>query len=179
MTLKKLLLMSCLGGALAFTACDKNDDDPVVSEEFTQADSTFLSNAAYGNLAEIKVGQLASAQGTNDSIRNFGQTLVSTHQAAQVSLDSIAMAQGITLPDEVNGVGQGMYDALVGLNGYAFDSTFIKNQMAAHTAGINTYQAYANASTSYSTLKAYANRYLPMLQMNAAYVDSMNARLPQ
>ena len=122
MTLKKLLLMGCLGGALAFTACDKDNDDPVVTEEFTQADSTFLSNAAYGNLAEIKVGQLAATQGSNDSVKAFGQTLVTTHQAAQMSLDSIATTQSITLPDTVNNTGQGLYNALVGLTGAAFDS---------------------------------------------------------
>jgi len=181
MTLKKLLFMSCLGSVLAFTACDKDDDEtpPIVTEEFTPADSTFLSNAAYGNLAEIKVGQLAATQGSTDSIKMFGQTLVSTHQAAQQSLDSIANTQTMTLPDSVNSLGQGMYDALIGLTGSAFDSAFIKNQMAAHTAGIDLYQAYGGASNSFSTLKAYANRYLPMLQANAVYLDSLNARLPQ
>ena len=179
MTLKKLLLMGCLGGALAFTACDKDDDDPVVTEEFTHADSTFLSNAAYGNLAEIKVGQLAATQGSDDSVKAFGQTLVTTHQAAQMSLDSIATSQSITLPDTVNNTGQGLYNALVGLTGTAFDSAFVKNQMAAHTAGIGMYQAYGGASTSFSTLKAYANRYLPILQTNAEHLDSLNARLPQ
>ena len=179
MTLKKLLLMSCLGAAVTFTACDKDDDDPVVTEEFTTADSTFLSNAAYGNLTEIKIGQLAAAQGATDSVKMFGQTLLSTHQAAQQSLDSIANTQSITLPDSVNSIGQNMYDALVGLTGSSFDSLFIKSQMAAHTAGIDLYQAYGSSSTAFSTLKGYANHYLPMLQQNAVYLDSLNARLPQ
>lgn len=180
MTLKKLLLMSCLGGALAFAACDKNDDaDPIVTEQFTPADSTFLYNAALGNLAEIKVGQLASTQGTNDSLKAFGQMLVTAHQAAQNSLDSIATSQSLTLPDSVDATGQGMYDALVGLTGSSFDSAFIRNQVTAHGAAINMYQAYANAAGSFSTLKTYANNYLASLQTNSMYLDSLNARLPQ
>jgi putative membrane protein len=180
MMLKKLVLMTCLSGALAFAACDKDDDNPpVVTEQFSPADSTFLSNAAFGNRAEIQIGQLAATQGTNDSLKAFGQMLVTAHQAAQASLDSIAGVQNITLPDTVNSAGKGMYDELVGLTGSAFDSTFIKNQMTAHTAAINMYQTYGSAANSFSTLKAYANQYLPTLQWNSDYLDSLNARLPQ
>ena len=180
MMLKKLVLMSCLGGALAFAACDKDDDNPpIVTEQFSPADSTFLSNAAYGNLAEIQIGQLAATQGTSDSLKAFGQMLVTAHQAAQASLDSVASKQNINLPDSVNAAGQGMYDALVGLTGTTFDSTFIKNQMAAHTAAISMYEAYGSAANSFSTLKSYANRYLASLQSNSTYLDTLNARLPQ
>jgi putative membrane protein len=179
MTLKKLLLMGCLGGALAFTACEKDDDDPIVTEQFTSTDSTFLVNATRANLAEIQTGQLASTQGLSDSVKSFAQMLLTNHQAAQASLDSIGTAQSITLPDLPDAAGQGMYNTLQGLNGAAFDSAFIKMQVAAHGAAIPVYQSYGGASSSFSTLKSYANRYLPILQQQADYLDSLNARLPQ
>jgi len=178
MTLKKLLLMGCLGGALAFTACDKDDDDPIVKEELNQTDRTFLQNAAQGNLAEIKTGQLASTQGSSDSVKMFGQMLVTNHQSAQNSLDSIATAQNVDLPDSADANGMAMYNALQGLSGASFDSAFIRMQMVAHDSAISMYQTYASAG-SFSSLKSYANRILPTLQQQAAYVDSLAARMPQ
>jgi len=178
MTLKKLLLMGCLGGALAFAACDKDDDDPVVTDQFNQTDLTFLNNAAQGNLLEIQTGQLAATQGGSDSVRSLGQMLVTDHQNAQDQLDSIATSQNVTLPDSADANGQGMYNALVGLSGAQFDSAFIHMQVAAHDTSITMYQTYANSGT-FSSLKAYANRNLPVLQMHASYLDSLQARLPQ
>lgn len=178
MTLKKLLLMGCLGGALAFTACDKNNDDPIVKEELNSTDRTFLQNAAQGNLAEIKTGQLAATQGSSDSVKMFGQMLVTAHQSAENSLDSIATAQSVTLPDSADANGQAMYNALQGLTGTSFDSAFIRMQTVAHDSAISMYQAYASAG-SFSSLKSYANRILPVLQEHANYIDSLNARLPQ
>ena len=179
MRLKKLLLMSCLGGALAFTACEKDDDDPVVTEQFTSTDSTFLVNATRANLAEIQTGQLAWSQGFDDSVKSFAQMLITNHQAAQASLDSIGTAQNIMLPDSADAAGQGMYNNLLGLNGTAFDSAFVKMQIAAHDAAIPVYQSYGGAASSFSTLKSYANRYLPVLQQQSDYLDSLKARLPQ
>jgi putative membrane protein len=178
MTLKKLLLMGCLGGALAFTACDKNDDDPIVTEQLNPTDRTFLQNAAQGNLAEIQTGQLAATQGSSDSVKMFGQLLVSDHRAAQNSLDSIATAQSIDLPDSADANGQAMYNALQGLSGASFDSAFIRMQVAAHDTAISMYQTYASAG-SFTGLKNYANRILPILQQHASFIDSLDARLPQ
>lgn len=178
MTLKKLLLMGCLGGALAFTACDKNDDDPIVKEELNQTDRTFLQSAAQGNLAEIKTGQLAANQGSSDSVKMFGQMLVTEHQAAQNSLDSIATGQNVELPDSADANGMAMYNALQGLSGASFDSAFIRMQVMAHDSAISMYQTYANDGT-FSSLKSYASRMLPKLQEHAMYIDSLNARLPQ
>ena len=178
MTLKKLLLIGCLGGALAFTACDKDDDDPVVTEELNQSDLTFLNNATQGNLAEIMTGQLAASQGATDSVKMFGQMLVTTHQNAQNELDSIASGENVNLPDSADVYGQAMYDALAGLTGAAFDSAFINMQLFAHDTAISVYQAYSNTG-AFGTLKNYANKYIPILQTDATYLDSLHTQLPQ
>jgi putative membrane protein len=178
MMLKKLLLMGCLGAALAFTACDKDDDDPVVTEELNQADLTFLNNATQGNLAEIMTGQLAATQGTTDSVRSLGQELVTDHQAAQDDLDSIASSENVNLADTVDANGQAMYDVLAGLSGAAFDSAFINMQLTAHNTAISMYQTYSGSGT-FTSLKNYANTYLPKLQAHAEYLDSLHAQLPQ
>lgn len=178
MTLKKLLLMGCLGGALAFTACDKDDDDPIVTEQLNSNDKMFLDNATRGNLAEIQTGQLAATNGSTDSVRMFGQMLVTDHQAAQAALDSIASGQSYDLPDSVNATQAGMYQSLQGLTGASFDSAFVAMQISMHDTAISMYQTYASSGT-FSSIKSYANATLPKLQMHRAYADSLNARIPQ
>jgi len=178
MMLKKLLLMGCFGAAVAFTACDKDNDDPVVTEQLNQTDLTFLNNASQGNLAEIMTGQLAATQGSTDSVKAFGQMLVTDHQNAQNELDSIATGQNVNLSDSADANGQAMYNALVGLSGTQFDSAFISMQMAAHDSAISMYQTYAG-SGSFSSLKSYANKYIPILQNHTMYLDTLQARLPQ
>jgi putative membrane protein len=181
MTLKKFFLICCLGGAFAFTACDKDDDDPIVpppDEELNLADSTFLINAAHGNQAEIKTGELASTRGSTDSVKMFGQMLLTLHQDAQDELDSIASGENVNLPDTADIYGQAMYRALNRLSGAAFDSAFIKLQIIAHDTAIKVYQNYANAG-AFTTLKTYTNKYIPLLQANARYLDSLKAQLPK
>ena len=181
MTWKKFLLIGCLGGALIFNACDKDDDDPIVpppDEELNQVDSTFLINAAHGNLAEIKTGELASTKGSTDSVKMFGQMLVTLHQDAQDELDSIASGENVNLPDTADVYGQAMYRALNRLSGAAFDSAFIKLQIFAHDTAIKVYQAY-ESSGSFTSLKNYATKYIPLLQTDATYLDSLYAQLPK
>ena len=181
MSLKKFLLIGCLGAALAFNACDKDDDDPIVpppDEELNQADSTFLINAAHGNMAEIKTGELASTKGSTDSVKMFGQMLMTLHQDAQEELDSIASGENVNLPDTADVYGQAMYRALNRLSGTAFDSAFIKLQIIAHDTAIKVYQNYASTG-AFTALKTYSNKYIPLLEANATYLDSLKAQLPK
>ena len=104
--------------------------------------------------------------------------LVTLHQDAQNELDSIASGENVTLPDTADVYGQAMYRALNRLSGAAFDSAFIKLQIIAHDTAIKVYQNYTS-SGSFTALKNYANKYIPQLQTNATYLDSLYAQLPQ
>src|ERR1051325_1377590 len=42
-------------------------------------DHTFLTKAAQGNIAEIRLGRLAEEHGSSESVRNLGKRLVKDH----------------------------------------------------------------------------------------------------
>lgn len=178
MTLKKLLVMGCLGGALAFAACDKDNDDPVVTDDLNATDRTFLNQAAQANLSEIKAGQMAVTNTTNDSVRAYAQMMITDHQAAQTELDSLATNVSFDLPDSTDADHNAAIDNLMNFSGASFDSAYISLQVSAHDTVISQFENEVNSGAK-STVKAYANKYLPTLRTHAQMADSLAAHLPQ
>src|SRR5271155_807696 len=61
-----------------------------------RADNHFVTTAAEGGLAEVKLGELAKQKGSNQAVANFGDQMVKDHTEANNKLKSIASSKGIT-----------------------------------------------------------------------------------
>ncbi len=138
-------------------------------------DAAFAVKAAQGGLAEVKLGQLATEKAGSPDVKAFGQQMVDDHGKANEQLKSVAASEGMTLPADVNGKQQAMYDRLSKLSGAQFDSAYVKDMMADHQEDIKEFEKEAKSGTD-EKIKSFASQTLPVIQ---GHLDKLKAIQPK
>jgi len=162
-------ICSCL---LIATACHKSDDNHNNNNTLSKTDQEFMVKAAYANLNEVDAGSLAAMQGSDSSVKAFGQHMVTEHGQAYNELKSIADSYNdSTLPTAPDAQHQLIKDTLMTLTGHAFDSAYINSQVKDHQVAVALFQSEADNGTG--KLKDYAIKYLPHVQEHLAKADSI------
>lgn len=128
-------------------------------------DSTFLTKAAQGNLAEIRMADLAMNKTSNPHVKDLAQRLEADHSAANNQLKQIAAKQNLTLPNKLDPKDQAEYDRLSKLSGPEFDKAYTHYQTKDHRETIAEFRHEADHGTD-PELKAYANDTLPKLEQH-------------
>lgn len=167
--MKKVFLM---GSALALllTACKKDDTGENVNAN--AQDQSFVTSANMSNSAEIRLGQLALSRSANAGVKTFAQMMVTEHTQAQTDLSSVASGINVSVKDSVDAQHQMLMSRLDTLNGLAFDTVYINSQIKDHQANVSLFQSEVSTGTNQS-VKDYASKYLPHLQMHLNMADSV------
>ena len=55
---------------------------PALAAEAPRGDAKFIKGAAEGNLAEVKLGELAQQRAASDAVKEFGKRMATDHQKA-------------------------------------------------------------------------------------------------
>jgi putative membrane protein len=126
-----------------------------------KASQKFLTEAIQGNFAEVQMGELAQKNGQSQDVKNFGQTLVTDHNAANQKATEAATALGVTPPAGPSKKQMADYDKMAKLSGPAFDKMFAKHMVQDHRKDIRQYQ---KASKKQDAAGQYAQNSLPVLQ---------------
>lgn len=158
-----------------FGGC-KSKDTTTGNNSLSTQDKTFMAAAKEANLAEIDAGQMASTKGNNASVISFGQYMVSEHNTALTSLDSLLNVVGYSVGDTLSAMHQQLKQTLAGLSGHAFDTTYIGAQVKDHQTVIQLFQTEIQ-NGQYDAVKGYANRFLPHIQMHYNLADSIRRTL--
>ena len=103
------------------------------SSHFSMMDKKFLTEAAQGGMAEVKLGQLAADKGATDAVKDFGKKMVTDHTALNNAMMPFVEKAGITPPSGLSAKDQALYDRLNGLSGAAFDSAYASAMVKDHT----------------------------------------------
>lgn len=122
----------------------------------------FMKKAIEGNYAEIKMGELAQANGKNQAVKDFGQMLVKDHGDANTKALSVAAELKMTAPSGPNAKQQKLHDVLAARKGTAFDKVFMRRMMKEHERAIKSYTR-ASAAKDAAVAK-YAAETLPTLK---------------
>ncbi len=138
---------------------------------FTHADDAFLSKVSQANLAEIAAGKLAVSNGGSAEIKELGRKMVDDHSAAQKEVVILAKKESVTIPREPDPGHMAANEQLSGISGNAFDSTYLKNQLADHEAAVLLFEAESTSGTDADAI-AYAKKYLPKLKMHLRMFQS-------
>lgn len=172
--MKKLFYLALAIASISWSACDNDEDD----NDLKGVDKTFATNAAHANAAEIDLGQLAATKGTLEGVRMYGQMMVNEHTTAMNELKGIVNGRGVTLPTVPDQQHQQLKQQLMNLNGMAFDSAYIHNQVIDHQ---NTQTLFQNEQSQGKDqrLKDYATKYLPHIQMHLQKADSIENTMGQ
>src|SRR4051812_8273409 len=70
--------------------------------DLSAGDKKFIKDAAAGGMLEVKLGQLASANGADQSVKDLGQMMVTDHTKANEQLMAIAQTKGVDVPKELD-----------------------------------------------------------------------------
>lgn len=146
---------------------------PFASAANPRGDS-FMEKAIQGNLAEIKVGQLAQQKGATEGVRRFGAVLERDHSEANEQAMNAAASMGVTPPGAPDVKEQAEYQHLASLSGRQFDRAFVKEMVRDHRKDIAEFKEEAKASKG--PAGTYAKASLPTLEKHLHLAESLERR---
>jgi putative membrane protein len=129
----------------------------------TSRDDSFAMKAAQGDMAEVKLGQLAEQKGTIPAVKDFGRRMVQDHSKNNTDLKGVASEQNISLPAETSKADQATYDRLSKLSGEAFDRAYARDMVKDHTKDVADFQKEAKSGRS-PAIQNYAAQTVPVLE---------------
>src|SRR4051812_35480951 len=89
----------------------------LLAAEAPMGDQTFVKNASEGGMAEVKMGQMAASQGSNQKVKDFGKRMVDDHSKANSELSAIAVKKGVNVAVAPGAKEHAMSDKLSKLSG--------------------------------------------------------------
>jgi len=102
-----------------------------VPADLSKADKSFMMKAAEGGMMEVQAGQIATQKG-DDTVKAFGQKMITDHTANNKQLAALAEQKGVTVPTELPAKDQAMLTKMKGLSGEKFDTAYLKSQVSGH-----------------------------------------------
>lgn len=133
---------------------------------------TFLKEAIQGNIAEIKLGQLAEKQGESKGVKDLGKTLVTDHTKAKAEATDLAKEMDVKVPDEATEDAKETYQELAKLSGKEFDEEFVDAAVKDHKKDIEKYSAQAKNGDN-KKVAALADKTLPVLKKHLDMAQSL------
>jgi len=155
-------MLTALGTAPAFAA-------------LSSSDKSFAIEAAHGGLAEVQLGQLAAQKATSPQVKAFAQRMVTDHTQANQDLMQVAKSANIDLPTQVDAKQEKEMDRLRALSGTAFDTAYMQHMVQDHKKDVSDFQKEAKSGGD-SSLKGFAQKYLPTLQEHLQMAETTNAK---
>ena len=136
----------------------------------------FVKEVAQINLLEIALGKVAQTNSTNAEVKEFGLYMTKSHTQINAMLKKSAAKQGITVPKSLNGSSKATLSKLSGLQGRAFDTTYIPAMVKGHTEVLAMLKKFS-ATTSDPVLKAFAQKITPIIAMHLHHAKMVLADL--
>jgi putative membrane protein len=131
------------------------------------ADMPFIREAASSNLMEIRLGQLAQTKATNQSVKQFGQRMVSDHTNMQNQLTSAISGGGQSFTPSLDSRHQRQISRLEGLSGAEFDRAYMTLMIRGHQEDVRNFQTQSQSARS-SQVRTLASNSLPVLQQHVS-----------
>ncbi|HTX33400.1 MAG TPA: DUF4142 domain-containing protein [Bryobacteraceae bacterium] len=171
--MKQLLIATGLSGLLAFAAAaQQNHANRIISS----SDSTFVTEAAQGGMAEVQLGKLATTRASNALVKQFGQRMVDDHSKINDQLKALATSKGMSLPTALDPKDETVKRRLSGLTGSAFDHAYMEDMVKDHKHDIAAFQHEADHGMD-PDVKAFAAKTLPILQEHLRLAEQAQEQL--
>lgn len=132
--------------------------------EKTLTDQQFVDFAAQTDMVEANLGQLTQSAGETQSVKDYGQMLVTDHTKDYGDLLAAAHQANLTVLTTIDAEhNKQTIDPLQKLKGAAFEHKYAHDMVEGHTKAIAVYQKEATAAES-PVIQSYAQAALPVLQ---------------
>ena len=140
--------------------------------QLSARDYKFLKEAASGGMTEVQFGELAKTKGTDQSVKTFGERMVTDHQRANDELKQIASSKGATIPSEVSHSERTSIDKLQKATGAEFDKEFARAMVKDHKKDVKDFKDAVD-DVKDPELKAFAQKTLGTLQEHLRMAEDM------
>lgn len=162
----RTLPLACLAAGLVGVAVPAHAD-------LSNADRSFIEQAASGGMAEIQTAQLAQQRSNSPQVKQFANRIIVDHTQADSELQQIAQDQNVTLPEQPSAKDAAVYRRLIGLNGTAFDQAYAQAEVADHQQDIALFRKAAQSGQD-PAVKSFAQKTLPILVQHLQLAQSLN-----
>ena len=163
---------AALGAALALSVCGIASAQEVALAQDTP-EAKFLVDAVRGDLAEVKLGELAELKGQSEGVKAFGEMLVEDHSKALKQTAELAKDLNVIPPAQPTAEQTQKHDALARLSGAEFDQEFAAAMVKGHQEEIAKYQRQAQSGDS--KVAKLAEELLPTLEHHLAAAQSLQS----
>lgn len=164
--------LAALCAVFALAACGIASAQEVALAQ-DSPESKFLTDAVRGDLAEVKLGELAQQKGQSEGVREFGEMLVEDHSKAMKQTAELAKDLSVIPPAQPTAEQTQKHDALARLSGAEFDQQFAAEMVKGHEEEIAKYEKQAQAGNS--KVAELAEDLLPTLKEHLAAAQRLQS----
>jgi putative membrane protein len=131
----------------------------------------FVNKAAMGGMFEVDSSKIAGDKAKDQAVKDFAQKMISDHGAANAKLESIAGAQKLTVPKELDAKHKGDVDTLQNATD-SVDGPYVQMQRDAHAEAVTLFESYAKDGDN-AELKTFAQETVPTLKMHQEMIEKI------
>jgi putative membrane protein len=163
------------GEQTGFGGSDKTNGESTVGNNSMTEDSTntnsirgiddtqFVKTAADGGLLEVRLGKLATQNGSSTKVKEFARTMVIDHEKANSELKNLANGLNISIPDALSETSQNKYNELAQKKGNDFDQAYATMMVTSHQETIELFRTVYNSGGE-QRLREWAEAKIPNLE---------------
>lgn len=142
----------------------------------TTGDTSFMTKAAQGGMAEVELGRMAAGKAQNADVKKFAQKMIEDHSNANTELKSLATKKGVTLPSDVGAEHKATMEKLKALSGAEFDKAYVAAMVEDHKKTVAEFEKESTGGGE-ADVKAFAAKALPTLKMHLEMIQAMQAKM--
>jgi putative membrane protein len=189
--MKKLLLPVAMGLLFACNTGEQKDSVEAAEEANEQktelappaqailvaeADQEFVVKAASGSLMEVQLGQMVAQKATDQTVKEFAQTMVKDHGQVNDELKAIALQKNITIPSTPGEDHQEDINKLKDKTGMELERDYMKLMVEDHKDDIEKFEKAASDCKD-PDIKAFAAKHLEHLKGHLASARTIQDRI--
>lgn len=146
------------------------------ASDLNKKDTKYLEKTAQGTMAEVKMGEMAQKQASDERVKQFGKRMVDDHGKDLQNVRDLASQKHVTLPDAPNKEQSKEADKLAKLSGAAFDKEYVKYEAKDHKDDVKE-NARTMKSAADPDVKKFASAEYQTVSAHKKTIDELNAQL--
>jgi putative membrane protein len=136
----------------------------------------FVMEAANGGMMEVQLGKTAAGKASSPLVKEFGNTMVKDHSAANEKLKEAVKTLQIKLPSTIDKKETDMMDKLKNKTGKEFDKDYMDMMVSDHKKDVSAFET-AQKNVTDPSLKAWIDNTLPVLRQHLTKALSTQKQL--
>jgi len=165
----------CLGVGIAALALAMVTG-PASGQKADNKEVEFMKEAAMGGLAEVKLGQLAMENATNEQVKDFGKRMANDHSQGNKQLAQLASSRNVSLPNQLDKQHQALFDKFARIKGNEFDKEYMRHMVEDHEKDIGKFNE-ASKFVQDAELKTWIGQQLKVMNEHLRMAKDIHSKV--